>query len=212
MVTKLVIFDFDGVLMNSLEFLKEVYRRIADLMDIDIPLEDETFRELLELDWKETYRKLGIIEKDKVNLSEFTYHHFASKKSELIMPYPRIKDVLHTLHGSYKIAIVSNSFKRDILRLLKTHGLEYFDKVFTPEDGILKPNPDLLLKCMKYFKAKPSETIFFGDMDGDIIAGKAAGIKTVAVTYGFHLRHRLKDADMVIEAPEQIITALGMTR
>jgi phosphoglycolate phosphatase-like HAD superfamily hydrolase len=53
------------------------------------------------------------------------------------------------------------------------------------------------------------DAAFIGDMDGDIVCGKAAKIgKIIAVTYGFHLKHRLKDADVIIDSPEELLTLL----
>ena len=205
---KLIIFDYDGVIVDSLAFLKKVYMKISGILHIDVPEKDELFRELLELDWRETYKKLDIIAKDKVSLSEFTYHIYSSKHSNLIKPYPDIKEVLEKLSKKYKLAIVSNSFKKDIIPMLKKHELDYFSAIFTPEDGILKPHPDLLIKCMHHFNVKSKDTVFIGDMDGDIVAGKAAKVKTIAVTYGFHLKHRLAEADIIINSPKEIISAL----
>ncbi len=205
---KLVIFDYDGVLMDSFEFHKKVYMKISDILNVEVPVKDELFRELLELDWRETYKKLDIISKDKVKLSEFTYHNYSSKYSGMIHPYPCIKEVLIELSKRYKLAIVSNGFKKDIMQMLKKHDLEYFSAVFTPENGILKPSPDLLNKCIKKFNVTADEAVFIGDMDGDITAGKAAGIKTIAVTYGFHLKHKLSEADFLINSPKEILTTL----
>ena len=124
---KLIIFDYDGVLVDSLPFLKKVYLRIADVLGIEMPKRDEYFRELLELDWRETYKKLDILAKDKVNISEFIYHHFSKKYSDIIKPYPQIPETIEKLSKKYKLAIVSNSFKKDIIPVLKRHGIyEYF--------------------------------------------------------------------------------------
>jgi phosphoglycolate phosphatase len=207
---KLIIFDYDGVLVNSLPFLKRVYLRIADILGIDMPKRDKYFRELLELDWRETYRKLDILAKDKVNISEFVYHNFSHKYRDEIKPYPEIPETLQRLSKKYKLAIVSNSYKKDIIPVLKKYKLDsFFSGIFTPEDGQIKPHPDLIFKCLEHFKVKPEEAAFVGDMDGDIVCGKAAKIgKMIAVTYGFHLKHRLKDADMIIDSPKELLAIL----
>jgi phosphoglycolate phosphatase len=207
---KLIIFDYDGVLVDSLPFLKKVYLRIADIIGIDMPTRDEYFRELLELDWRETYKKLDILAKDKVNISEFVYHYFNHKYSDYIKPYPEIPETIKKLSKKYKLAIVSNSFKKDIVPLLKKHNLfEYFSAIFTPEEGMLKPHPDLIIKCLDYLKILPKDAAFVGDMDGDIICGRAAKVgKIIAVTYGFHLKHRLKDADVIIDSPKELLKIL----
>jgi phosphoglycolate phosphatase len=207
MYMKLIMFDYDGVLVDSFQFLKKVYLRIADVLGIEMQERDEYFQELLELDWRETYRKLDILAKDKVNISEFIFQNHNHKHSKDIMPYPDIPSVLEILSKNYRLAVVSNNFRKELEYRLKRHGLiDYFSAIYSSEDGELKPHPDLILKCMKQFDASPDESAFIGDMDGDILAAKRAGVgKKIAVTYGYHTMHRLKDADIIVHNPKEIL-------
>lgn len=206
MVMKLIMFDYDGVIVDSFRFLKKTYLRIGEVLNIKMSDKDEYFRELLELDWRETYRKLDILAKDKVNISEFIFHHSNHKYSHEILPYEEIPAVLKELSKTHKLAIVSNNFKKELEYRLKKYDLmQYLSAIYSCDDGELKPHPDLLMKCMARFKVEPKDAAFIGDMDGDIMAGKAAGVKTIAVTYGYHLKHRLEDADVIIDNPTELL-------
>ncbi|MCX8034655.1 MAG: HAD hydrolase-like protein, partial [Thermodesulfovibrio sp.] len=55
------------------------------------------------------------------------------------------------------------------------------------------------------FKIKKENALIVGDSNLDIEAGKAAGIKVVAVTYGYRERKLLKDADFIIDRFEDLI-------
>ena len=115
--------------------------------------------------------------------------------------YPYVKETLSKL-GNYKKAVVSN--KRETLSKSILEGLgifEFFDIVFgsdsVPEK---KPSPVPILDLMKRFDIPKNETIIIGDSNYDVEAGRAAGIRTVAVTYGFRSREVLKDADFIIDS------------
>lgn len=207
---KLIMFDYDGVIVDSFKYLKSTYQKIGRVLHIPMNDNDEYFRELIELDWMQTYKKLNIIAKDEVSLSEFIFHIESDKKKDQIKVYKDIPIVLQKLSKKYKLAIVSNNYKKSVIPFLKRNNLnEYISIVFGCEEGKIKPNPDLLIKCMNHFGVSNKESIFIGDMDGDIIAGKRAGVKTVAVTYGYHLKHRLMDADIIIDNPMQILDILN---
>jgi phosphoglycolate phosphatase len=208
---KLIIFDFDGVLVDSFQFLKNTYKRIGNVLHIKLGESDEYFRELFELDWMETYKKLNILAKDKINISEFIYHIESNKHKKTLKPYDGIPELLKKLSQKYKLAIVSNSYKEGMITVLERYDvLKYFEIIFDANDGQIKPHPDLLLKCLNHFNIKSNEAFFIGDMDGDIVAGRAAGIKTIAVTYGYHTKQRLKDADYIIDNPNEILSILGL--
>ena len=68
-----------------------------------------------------------------------------------------------------------------------------------------KPSPLPILKTIEKFQTKKENTLIIGDSNLDIEAGKAAGIKTVAVTYGYRQKDLLKDADFIIDNFEELL-------
>ena len=48
-----------------------------------------------------------------------------------------------------------------------------------------KPAPDVLVNALEAIGARPEEAVYVGDTAGDVLAGRAAGLETVAVTWGF---------------------------
>jgi phosphoglycolate phosphatase len=123
--------------------------------------------------------------------------------------YPHVKETLLKL-DNYKKVVVSNkreSFSRGILRGLGI--LKFFDIVFgsdsVPEK---KPSPLPILKLLERYNVTCDEAIIIGDSNYDIEAGRAAGIKTIAVTYGFRSREVLKDADVIIDSFDELLNIL----
>ncbi len=114
--------------------------------------------------------------------------------------YPHVETTLARL-GRYTKAVVSNkreAYSREILQGLGL--LEYFDVVLG-SDSVQekKPSPVPILELLKRFNADKDEALVTGDSNYDIEAAKAAGVKVVAVTYGFRSRESLKDADFIID-------------
>lgn len=114
--------------------------------------------------------------------------------------YPNVNETLSRL-SPYKKVVLTNKregFSKDILKGIGL--LDFFD-IILGSDSVAekKPSPVPILDIMENFGVSRDETIIIGDSNFDINAGKAAGIRTIAVTYGFRPVDMLKDADFIID-------------
>lgn len=123
--------------------------------------------------------------------------------------YPQVKETLSKL-GNYKKAVISN--KREILSkgVLGGLGLLGFFDVILGSDSVSerKPSPVPVLEVLKRLNMPKNETVIIGDSNFDVEAGHAAGIKAIAVTYGYRSREVLKEADFMIDSFGEILTLL----
>ena len=113
--------------------------------------------------------------------------------------------LLRTLHGKYKLGIISNfAIPECVDKLLKTHDL---DKLF---DAIVvsgavnkrKPSPEIFERTLKALGVSASETVFVGDtLDADIEGAKAVGMKAV------YIERRIEKVEQV--RPDQTIKSLS---
>ena len=113
--------------------------------------------------------------------------------------------LLRTLHGKYKLGIISNfAIPECVHKLLKTHDL---DKLF---DAIVvsgavnkrKPSPEIFERTLKALGVSASETVFVGDtLDADIEGAKAVGMKAV------YIERRIEKVEQV--RPDQTIKSLS---
>ena len=113
--------------------------------------------------------------------------------------------LLRTLHGKYKLGIISNfAIPECVHELLKTHDL---DKLF---DAIVvsgavnkrKPSPEIFERTLKALGVSASETVFVGDtLDADIEGAKAVGMKAV------YIERRIEKVEQV--CPDQTIKSLS---
>ena len=73
-----------------------------------------------------------------------------------------------------------------------------------------KPSPVPVLEMLKKISCRADEAVIVGDSNYDIEAGRAAGVKTVAVSYGYRHISLLKDADFIIDNMKELIFKLDL--
>jgi phosphoglycolate phosphatase len=125
--------------------------------------------------------------------------------------YPFVKETLAELNG-YTKAVLSN--KREIYskRVLEgLHIMEYFDCVLG-SDSVRekKPSPVPILDLLEKYGVSKEEAVIIGDSNYDVEAGKAAGVKVIAVTYGFRKREVVQDADFIIDRFDELQKVIPM--
>ena len=87
-------------------------------------------------------------------------------------------------------------------------GPQIFDAVMGQSDSVRKkPAPDGPLKIAEQFGIKPEECMYLGDSGTDMQTGKAAGMYTVGVLWGYREKEELQKngADYLVDSPEDIL-------
>ncbi len=212
MKTKAVIFDYDGVIVDSLDVVQVIYKEIAKHFNNPIFADMKKNIDFCDVDWRKTLKNVGITERKDIDKIKKIYIEEFNKHKELTKLVPDIKEVLEILKKNYKLAVASNNFKPEIEKILKKFNiLHYFDVVIGGEKEILKPDPTILIECMQTLNVKPEETVYIGDMDGDITAGRNANVKKViAVTYGYHSHDKLKqlNPDIIVHNTKDLLNVI----
>lgn len=205
--TKLIIFDYDGVLVDTFPLACSAYYAIFKEFNIKNNVSTEQFRDFFEVDWTKNLAVLGISKKKDIEKCELIFRGIVADPNRSVKIYPKIEPVLKELKNKgYKMAVLSNNYE-DIIKthLEKNKILHYFDRIVDAKYG-LKPSPVGILKLLAEMKLKPEETVMIGDMDGDILTAKNAKLKkAIGVSWGFHNHKKLKDADVIINTPLEII-------
>ena len=209
MKEKAIIFDWDGVVVDSIGFVKKMYERLEKELNLKLIHNWKQFKDCLECDWKTHYLAKGYTQNDIKN-AEALFKE--GQKNHPVSLFPHLHLIIPALAQKYKLGIVSNNYSDWIKKKLKDEGLlRYFDEIIGVDVvAALKPDPTALVMCMKLLGVEPKNTIYVGDMDGDIIAGKRAGVKTIAVTYGYHTPERLAKTEPhhTVESPEQLLETI----
>lgn len=215
MADKLIIFDLDGTLVDSSQ---DICSAINDTImplnakAIDVSQTKELVGEGITTLMQKVLRELYSREPSNEELSNIV-QVFKTHYRKQLTRYTCLYDgVLETLQGlpEFKKVIVTNKEKSMSDEIVKTLRIEqYFEFLVGPETvGAKKPSPLPLQHCMDKLKIPASHTVIVGDSVYDIEAGKLAGIKTIAVTYGFKAPETLKDADILINHMSELKPAL----
>lgn len=196
---RLFLFDFDGVIVDSLDFYEESSGLCFERMGFhDVTTRDD-YLDLFEDNFYVALMKRGI------DLSEF--NRVAKQVDHtidfsMIVPFHEVATVLEKLTRNNVLIVVSSNSRKDIDQILSRYNFDhYFDDILSADFMLSKV--DKILHATKEWKIGKERTYFVGDTVGDIKEAREAGVKTVAVTWGWHSKERLKkaDPDYLIEAP-----------
>jgi HAD superfamily hydrolase (TIGR01509 family) len=120
--------------------------------------------------------------------------------------FPGIADTLSALGGRKSTAATkSTATTRNVLDQFGLLG--FFEHVQGTDGFPAKPAPDVTLRSLDVFGVEPSGVLFIGDSVADILAGKAAGVRTCGVAWGYgdHGRMRALQPDYWVDHPSQIL-------
>lgn len=133
---------------------------------------------------------------------------YAGHLAEYSRLYPHMDEVLAHFHKK-KQAVLSNKPQEFTVALLRHLGLQAsFEMVIGGSpDFPLKPQPEALLAMLTELQTPASRALMIGDGENDILAGKAAGVRTCAVTYGFRPVEKLLalKPDFVAHEPRELM-------
>lgn len=194
---KYILFDFDGTLADTFEIIKEIAKsEFGDVSEKDFELlKDEGIRGLMKI------KKIPFWELPEMFLKITSR---LSKKRNVKL-FPGIIDLIKILSKSYKLGVMSSNSEENIIQnLKKNRSLDLFDFV-SSQSSIFGKHKVLKKICRKY-QINPSEVIYIGDEDRDIIAAKKIKIKNIAVTWGYNSEKRLKKVkpDFIVNSPKEI--------
>lgn len=200
---KYMIFDMDGVLLDSETGAFEMYRESLQLIGIDVTLET-LLHDYVGMTSpaiaKEILEKYG----SKKTVEEFLAFHRSRGSyyeiSDEVKPMEGLLDFLDMLKGNgVRMAMVSSTSSRNVLTALnRMKILSYFDAVVCGDVlNNSKPNPEGYLKAVEYLEAKKEECVIVEDSAIGIQAGKNAGIYVVGYKGAAHIQDT-SEADMEV--------------
>lgn len=201
----LICFDLDNTLVDSDKLHIFAFQKV--FKEYNLPeVKKSAVKDLFGITADILVKKLFPRLSDKeVKVLVDGHNRYAVKYAEkFIKPFPGVKSVLRKLKESYELGIVSNVSHKEIISTLKSAGIDIklFDVVIGNDDVAHgKPCPDEILKAEKLTHHNADYMV--GDSPYDIIAGRKAGCKTIAVLTGNFSRKRLKE-----ESPDYIIKDL----
>lgn len=210
MSIKLIIFDLDGTLVdssiditNALNYSLEPYSLKKLTIDDTMKLVGEGISRLIEKAMGDG-GAAALDSATKRFLEHYTRHILDYTKA-----YPGVKETLERLINFNK-AVISN--KKENLSRVVLEGLgllQYFDVIVGSDSAPeKKPSPVPVLKVLSDLQIESADAVIVGDSNYDVDAGKAAGVTTIAVTYGYRPREVIAHADHLIDRMTDLVALI----
>lgn len=199
-----IFFDWDGTLADSMALCVGEVRLTLERMGLP-PVPEDVLRACNGPTYVETIPMLGIPAG-----REDEYLHTRQKCQAELIPqvlklFPGIQETLCTLRPLAQMVVVSNGLQAYLEHSARFTGIDHF---FSRLQGCIpgKTKPQVLAEMLA--EMMPSRCVMVGDRLGDILAGKANAVPTVATCYGFGNEQEYAQADYRVDSPAALAPLL----
>ena len=206
MMQKLFLFDFDGVLVDSLDVYERRVKLCLEKIGSPIIQNREDFLELFDDNFYEGIVKKGI---DLLAFMNASRSIPTNDDYDQMLPFTPLFPILSELKKDNLLTVISSNVSMVIHVIFSRHGFNgCFKDILGADFGYSKK--EKILHAVNLFQIDKNRTYYVGDTTGDIKEARLAGVKAVAVTWGWHSRERLEttNPDYLIETPDDLL-ALG---
>ncbi|QFU22473.1 HAD-IA family hydrolase [Shewanella eurypsychrophilus] len=211
---ELVIFDWDGTLMDSVGKIVACMQQTALTLDMAIPTE-QAVRDIIGLSMGEALSTLypdGCAELQAEMKEVYSQQYLALNQTPSPL-FDGVEDLLTTLNGlGYKLAVATGKARVGLDRVLTATELGgYFVASRCADEAASKPSPEMLLQLLIELDVSPDKAVMIGDSIHDLNMANNAGIDAIGVDYGAHDRDTLSQAKpkAVIRSPIELLKHLN---
>lgn len=216
MQTKLVIFDLDGTLLNTIGDLAVACNAVLAQRGLPQHGYDDYchfvgngIMRLVERALPEPLRTPYTVDAVRRDFVAYYIDHIDCYTK----PYDGIPAVVGELAArGIRMAVASNKFQAGTEKLIgKFFGGTGFAAIFGQRPDVpLKPDPAVVNEILTLTGIPAGETLYVGDSGIDMTTAAAAGVRSVGVTWGFRQRAELEEAgaDHIIDTPAQLLDLL----
>lgn len=195
-----LVFDLDGTLVDSLTDIVKSFVAAFEALGLEAPPEEEA-RSLVGLTLEDMYARFAPAELVD-DLCRAYRDHYPRHYTDNTAPFPGVTEALAELRSrGYLLAVATT--KRQFMAdgLVAAVGLtDSLDYVQGTDGFPAKPAPDVVLRAVAGVGGEGKWMV--GDTVGDMLAGRAAGLRTYAVGWGTHSLSRLAEARPDASAPD----------
>ncbi|WP_421702720.1 HAD-IA family hydrolase [Aliiroseovarius sp.] len=216
---KLAVFDVDGTLMDSQDLIVEAMTRAFGGLGVTLPTRAQVLSIVgLSLDRAIAEMMPALSPAEVAHAADLYKQSFialrAEKGGEAAAPlYPGAREALTQLAARDEVllGVATGKAKRGLDHAIASHDLQgLFLTQQTADDHPSKPHPSMLDKCLADTGAAAGDAVMIGDTTFDIEMGRAAGFRTLGVSWGYHPTTALRDAgaDLIVDTFAGVLPAL----
>ena len=201
-------FDMDGTLIDTQALIAEHMATTFAEAELTVPTPAQVRRSIgLSLP-KAMLQLLG--SQDVELADQLAERYRAHYRASLVTAegreglFPGAREALDQLkaQAGTVLGIATGKGLNGVHRLIELHDIAgHFSTLQTPDHNPSKPHPGMMLRAMAEIGAEKNQTVIIGDTTFDMEMGKAAGTKTIGVTWGYHHADELRGAgaDILID-------------
>ncbi|AET67295.1 putative phosphatase [Desulfosporosinus orientis DSM 765] len=201
----LVMFDYDGVIVDSLDVfvsrfsqacLENGFQEIKEPKDVISFFDGNVY---------ETMMSCGIQESAIDNILK-RYEILQSEQLTQLELFDGIGKSLQRISEKHHIYVITSNLSSATKQILQMNGIDCFNDVIGAEKEKSK-----IKKIQRVMALHPGIPAYYvGDTKGDMIEGRKAGTKTIGVTWGWHTPEKIQegDPDYLVNTPEELVDFL----
>lgn len=193
MAYKLIIFDWDGTLMDSQGKIVSCMQQAAQLCDVDVPSVDAV-KHIIGISLLPAIKQLfGFSdtpgEQQKAEQVRDAYKHVFIEMDQTPSPlFDGVHTMLtHLVDEGHELAVATGKARRGLERAWSQSGTKsFFVNSRCADEAQSKPSPDMLEQLLADHSLTPDQAVMIGDTAYDMKMAKDIGMERIAVTYGVH--------------------------
>ena len=211
-MVKAVIFDMDGTVVDTLQYIAYFANKALEKYALPT-IPTETYKILIGNGIKNLVHKMiecvgGTPEQETAVYAEYK-EDYENNFLYLAEPYAGVMKMLEDLRSAgIRTGILSNKPDSTTKKISAALFGNLIDTTYGGREGIpLKPDPQALIALLEEWDLRPEDCLYVGDTGTDMLVGKAAGMFSVGVLWGFRGEEELRKngADAIVSTPDQIV-------
>lgn len=185
---QLLIFDWDGTLVDSIGRIVESMHLAADACELE-RCSDAQVKGIIGLGLPEAIGSLypELVEPACIERFRHSYsEHYLAFEAEPSALFAGVAEALEEFREQgYRLAVATGKSRHGLQRVLQGRGwLDYFDVTRCADETASKPDPLMLHEILAHCGVAPQQALMVGDSSFDLLMARRAGIDSVAVGYG----------------------------
>ena len=209
---KMVVFDLDGTILNTIGDLCASCNYALDKVNLPLITVEQT-KNYLGFGVRQLVKSACLDDERLDDILACFINHYSMHYNDFTYSYDGIKDVINYCHeNNIMIGVLTNKVEEIAKKLCDYHFKDDFLFVYGDvEERSRKPNPDVIYKIMNDYNIKNNEFLYVGDSEVDMKVSINADVDCVLCTYGFRKKDDLYDCfpnASFVDCPIELINYL----